>query len=113
MRKRNINCIFDNLMWYLIYLLPLIIFIILLYNGNNDISISLVLSNYNLDIVQNAIINSFSSVLGSEGVFALFTNNDILSYFAYFISVYICHIFVDIVLFIPRYAHKIIGEKND
>lgn len=113
MRKRTINHFFDNFMWYLVYLLPLIIFIILLCNGDSDISISTVLTNYKLDTVQNVIINSFSDVLGADGVFALFNNNDLLLYFVYFISVYICHIFIDIVLFIPRYAHRIIGEKND
>lgn len=108
MRNKTIVNIADNFMWYVIYLLPLIALLILLAkNGATDFSIANAFSSLGLDIfVDNPILTNLSSIFGENGILPFFVSSDILIYMTYFISVFIIHLFVDFLLFIPRLAHK-------
>lgn len=115
MRKRTLNCLFDNVMWYLIYLLPLIAFGILLIN-NPSITLSGAMSSVGLGVLtDNVVFTALSGIFGTGGVLPLFVSADILLYFSYFICVWLCHLAVDVLLFLVRYAHHLMecfgGDK--
>ncbi|MBQ4541306.1 MAG: hypothetical protein IJA23_00480, partial [Clostridia bacterium] len=61
-------------------------------------------------LTDNIVLTTLTSLFGFGGVLPLFLTNDILIYFTYFISVYIIHLCVDFVLFIPRLSHKWLKE---
>lgn len=100
---------YDIFMWSLIYMLPLII-LILFFDRNTLTSFSDVFTMLNLDIISNNVIYSaLVTLFGStSNVVPIFTNNDILLYLSYFILMNFVHIIVDILLFLPRWCHKLI-----
>lgn len=127
MRKRTVKNLFDNIMWYLIYLLPILVGLISalsLCGGDwyttwfeaNDYDYSnapalgifvqgsrLVCEQFQFGIVYSALYDCFDYI---GDMWVPFDSSFITYYFAYFISVYIAHLFVDFVLFIPRLCHK-------
>lgn len=111
MRKKTLNCFFDNLMWYLIYLMPLIIFVFYNINSGTLTSLGSIFDSIGLNILtDNVVLTTLSDVFGTGGVVPIFTNSDILIYMSYFICVYLVHICVDVLLFIPRLGHKWLNE---
>ena len=113
MRKKSLNCLFDNIMWYLLYLLPLIVWLILLARNefNAIYTLSYVFENMGLGIINdNVILTALNGVFAVGGVFPIFTaNNFILVYMTWFIAIMIVHLAVDFLVFIPRLCHKWLG----
>ena len=104
MRKRNILLIYEHIMWGLILLLPLILWAI--GNNHNSLLLSDVFSQFGLN-TNNVIYNSLSDLFGFDGVLEFFVvDSSLLLYFAYFVVVEVLHIVVDVLVFIPRLAHK-------
>lgn len=54
----------------------------------------------------NIIVNTLGDIFGTGGVMPLFDNDTPFIIFAWFIGVYLLHLLVDFILFIPRIAHK-------
>jgi len=107
MRMKTMNNLFDNVMWYLLYLMPLVLLIGVSIRLGSFTPLSTCFDLVGLNIIQDSIIfATLSSLFGVGGVLPLFASADILVYFTYFISVFIIHLAVDFVLFIPRLAHK-------
>lgn len=106
MRKKTMNNFFDNVMWYLIYLLPLFLFIGVSIRVGQFTTLSSCFDLVGLNVAESFIYQTFDNLFGVNGVVSLFTNSDILLYFTYFVSVYIIHLAVDFLLFIPRLSHK-------
>lgn len=107
MREKTQKNLFDNVMWYLIYLLPIVIWLAVSFRTGNLVNLSSAMSTMGLEIFSNNQIYSvLLSAFGSLGVLPLFATTDILMYMAYFISVFLIHLGVDFILFIPRLAHK-------
>ena len=107
MRERTQKNLFDNIFWYLIYLLPLIIWVVVSFRTGNIVSLSNALETMGLKVLENnQILINLSEIFGSNGVLPLFVSTDILLYISYFICVFLIHLFVDFLLFIPRIAHK-------
>lgn len=107
MRERTQKNLFDNIFWYLIYLLPLIIWVVVSFRTGNIVSLSNALETMGLKVLENnQILTNLSEIFGSNGVLPLFVSADILLYISYFICVFLIHLFVDFLLFIPRIAHK-------
>lgn len=114
MRKKTINNFFDNVMWYLVYMLPLVCFVILLFKTGHSFGLAECITSCGLGILtDNVVYTALNSIFGSGGVFPLFMSSDILLYFSYFICVWICHIAVDVLLFLVRYAHKLMDNFGD
>lgn len=106
MRKKTISRLADTISWYLLYFLPVIGYLIILATGNVP-TFSQVFSTLGLDVVTTGTIyTSLDSIFGTTGIMPLFTDSSMLQFFTYFISVFIAHLFVDFILFIPRLAHK-------
>lgn len=105
MRKRTIRYLFDNLMWYLVYLLPLIFACIYwIKSGAVDLSTILTTSGFNV-LSTNIVFTTLCQLFGTGGLLPLFASSDILLYLSYFVSVSIIHLAVDTLLFIVRIAH--------
>lgn len=119
MRKRNCDNLFDNIFWYTLYLLPVIVFIgnyFSIYHdtGSTPDTMTVILSlfgGFDGELSSNLIMDSFVDVFyyfydpsaRSVGSYIEFFT---LLCMAHFILVYIFHLFVDFLLFIPRLAHK-------
>lgn len=110
MRKRTIICLFDKGFWFLVSILPLVAFVVMLwFNGQTGITLSSVFSACGFSIVaDNVVVTSLMSIFGVGGVFPLFATSDLLVYLVYFIFVNIIHLAVDVLLWIPRFAHKLL-----
>ena len=106
MRKRTIKRLADTIFWYGLYFLPILV-LILTSIHNPITSVSNVINTLGLNILQdNIIFTTLSSIFGVGGVLPFFQSSDILIFFTYYICVYILHLLVDFVIFIPRLAHK-------
>lgn len=108
MRKRNFAYFVDTTFWFLLSILPLIVFVIMLWhNGLNGITMTTAFNACGLDIItNNFIFDGLVSLFGVDGVFPLFNSPDLLIYLTYLIGITIAHLAVDVLLFIPRFAHK-------
>ena len=118
MRKRTINCIFDNLLWYGVYLLPLLALLLVLVRTGNLITISGLLQNLGIEIFSSGVLfDTLNSIFGASGVVPLFVGTDILIYLTYFVSCVLLHLCVDFLLFIPRIAdyflNKLYGKGGE
>lgn len=104
MRKKTIKYGLDELMWYIVYLLPLIAYGV--YSIHHDPgSFGSFMSTFGI-LVNNPVAVALQDLFGTEGILPLFDNSGFLLYFAYFVQTFIIHLAVDFLLFIPRYAHK-------
>lgn len=111
MRKKSINNFFDSALWYLVYMLPLICFILLLFKTGQPLGLAECMSSCGLGVItDNVVYTALNSIFGVGGVLPLFVSADILLYFSYFICVWICHLAVDVLLWIVRYAHKLMDN---
>lgn len=107
MREKTQKNLFDNGMWYILYLLPLIIWALVSYQSGTITSLSSAMSTMGLEIfANNQILTSLTDIFATTGILPLFSSPDIILYMSYFISVFLIHLFVDFILFIPRLAHK-------
>jgi hypothetical protein len=94
-------------MWYILYLLPIILWAFVSFRSGEMTTLSNAMSSLGLEILgTNQIYTSLASIFAIDGILPLFTNLDIILYMSYFISVFLIHLFVDFILFIPRLAHK-------
>lgn len=110
MRKRTLSYLLDNVYWYLLYFLPVVLFAIYLINGSNatsTLTFTEFLSNNSFSLIADNIVSStLSSIFGVGGVLPLFETDLIFTLLGWFVSVFLCHLLVDFVLFIPRLSHK-------
>ena len=107
MRKRNISFLLDNAMWYLLYLLPVVMLVVLTIVLKQATTFADVFGLVGLNITTDSIVyTTLLSIFGSGGVLPFFASTDLIIYCTYFIDVLILHLLVDFVLFIPRLAHK-------
>lgn len=115
MRKKTISHIIDCSFWALIALLPLVAYVVILWHsGVNGIDLSSVMSRCGFSLLgDNIVVNTMSQLFGSSGVMPFFVDDNLIVYLSYFVIVEIIHLAVDVLLFIPRFAHKFFScEKN-
>lgn len=120
MRKRNASYLADLILWTIIYLLPLLFFAFQFFSYDLTAVNTFNFSNFiqdNFNILEsNVIYTSLVDLFGSAGQLPLFDTssaNSILLYFTYFIICNIAHLAVDFLLFIPRLAHKFLGNISE
>lgn len=124
MRKRNIVKIADTIFWYSLYLLPVVGYLIYVsafgqnpgFNSSDTgvnvivMSIQSYLSYSGLiPISSNVIYNTLNSLFGTGQTLPLVSNTVILI-LTYYVSLFIMHLIVDVLLFIPRFAMKWMDE---
>lgn len=114
MRKKTISHIIDCTFWALVALLPLIAYIVILWHsGATGVDLITTMSRCGFDVVtDNVIYTGLVDLFGVSGVMPFFINNNLIAYLSYFIFVEIVHLAVDVLLFIPRFAHKLMNNNK-
>ena len=107
--KKNYGKMLDHYFWFIVMLLPVILFVVTRYNNptaSQDF-FAFVNTFSPFTFVQDFIDQATQT--GTGQTFAL------SSYLAYVFGVELCHIFYDVLVFIPRLAHKWISKavQND
>lgn len=113
MRKRNIEKVADTVFWFGVYALPLIAYCIYLGQQGNGTIIDFgnFLQNMGLSIINNNVVyTALDSIFGANGILPTFASAGALNFFAYFVNCLILHLAVDVIAFIPRFAHKLIDN---
>lgn len=110
MRKKTISYGLDQIMWYIVYLLPILIFLMaLIVTPIADVDNWLKNSSAFNAIEQTWLFDSLNDIFGADGMLPMFTGSTnvyMLYYACYFVYVMILHLFVDFLVFIPRLCHK-------
>ena len=117
--KNRFSYKLDKVFWWIVALLP--IFCYVLYIGFGDVKtatgsfytlpdffITYILNGYGFS--DNVIWTTLYKIFGSSGVFPIFTSEVPLYILNWFIWVELFHVFFDIIVFIPRLAHKWISK---
>lgn len=107
MRKKTQNNFFDNVLWHLIYLLPIFCMLLVTFKAGAFTTLLNSVSACGLGILaDNPIYSVLSQIFGENGIMPLFLNSDILIYLSYLVSVFIVRILIDFILFIPKLCKK-------
>ena len=108
----------DKIFWFLMLVLPVMSWCVYLfsftgYGGTESslISFSSWLTNQftGVDMSGNAVYVALNSIFGPSGAFPIFRPS-FLVFFVYLVNVEIIHVFFDVIVFIPRLAHKWISK---
>lgn len=106
----------DKIFWFFISLAPLILYALYLvshFKQAEYFSFYVFISNYlGLFLSSSSVFSSvFSKIVGPSGIFPLFSaQSGWLVFFSYLATVEIVHALFDVVVFIPRLAHKWISK---
>lgn len=109
----------DKVFWWIVALLP--VFCYILYVGFGDVKTSTgslyTLPDFFVSYVlngsgfaDNIVWTTLNEIFGASGVFPIFTSDVPLFIFNWFIWVELIHVFFDVIVFIPRLAHKWISK---
>lgn len=124
-RKRTITHITKNIFWYIIYLLPIFVWLMFVwafafmnYESFSNIDLEsfpslhgILISHFGV-LANSIIYQSLLSIFDIAGILPMFDflgnpiADGILLYFSYFVGVYFIHLCVDFLLFIPKLCHK-------
>lgn len=111
MRKRNIKCLFDNIFWYLLYLLPVIAYLLSVFrDGSSSASFLSFFENFGVPVLGDVVSNALNGIFASGGVLPLNGANVAIPVLSWFVSLMIIHLAIDFLLFIPRLAHKFMNK---
>lgn len=112
MRKRNIAYLFDNLMWFIIYLLPIFAYLFALKVDSSLDFASFLTSNFMSFNLGNSLFANFSDIFHLSYFFDMldYGSTGFECYIFYFIVANFMHLVVDILLFLPRVCHNLISR---
>lgn len=110
MRKKTILYFVDTVFWWTVYALPVIVLLIGSNNNLSGIVDNSVAFNNLFSVLDNSVIyQALYGLFGYGGVLpVLGTSSVLFRFLTWFVVANLCHIAVDILLFIPRMAHKFI-----
>lgn len=107
----------DKWFWFILAILPIIYFILCNFgfaiSGNELRSIGGVFtSDFGLITDGTILYDSLMSIFGPYGILPVFrfSNLGVVYYLTYFCYIQVIHVFVDVIVFIPRFAHKIMSK---
>lgn len=109
MKKWNntISFTLDKIFWYILYVLPVILYLI----SGNGVLFDTFLSQIGFTLSEyNPVLSVLSQLFGNSGLLPLFTSDGLLVICSWFVSVFLVHLCVDFLLFIPRLAHRWSGK---
>lgn len=117
--KNRFSYKLDKVFWWIVALLPILCYV--LYVGFGDVKtntgslftlpdffVTYVLNGY--AFADNVVWTTLYGIFGSNGVFPIFASDAALYIFNWFIWVELFHVFFDVIVFIPRLAHKWISK---
>lgn len=110
MRKKTILHFVDTVFWWTVYALPVIVLLIASNNSFVDaLGSGSFLRNFFYITQNNPVFTAIVGLFGQDGVLPFFSSGSyIFTILTWFVAANLCHIAVDILLFIPRMAHKLI-----
>lgn len=117
--KNRFSYKLDKLFWWIVALFPVIAYV--LYVGFGDVKTSsgglYTLPDFFVTYVlngsgfsNNIVWTTFYRIFGTNGIFPIFTSEAPLYILNWFIWVELFHVFFDVIVFIPRLAHKWISK---
>lgn len=115
MRKRTIKTVADTIFWYALYFLPVLAYLLFMVStkdGTNEWMANIYLYDFLTTFADiNVLYNPVGEALyflfdGSEGLIPLFNDYSVIFIFSWYVYIYIIHLMVDFILFIPRLAHN-------
>lgn len=112
MRTKTVEMVIDRGFWALLLLLPMIAFVIM--NNHNTATFINVMSQFSITDT-NFIYQGLSQIFGSGGTLEFFdttTTNVVVLYMSYFVGLELIHIFVDIILYIPKCCVAILDKAG-
>lgn len=106
----------DKIFWFLLTAFPLFGYLLYLFSINGAVD-SLSFYSFMQNFAQiathtgNPVQQVFVSIFGSSGLFPLFSaGSGLIDFFTYAVSIEILHVCFDVIVFIPRLAHKWISK---
>ena len=116
--KNRFSYKLDKLFWWIVTLFPIFAYLFFLITASlNEVSADVTFSdflNQRLGIffsMNTTVSNAFYEVFGPKGILPMFSSNSgLIQLFSYFVSIEIVHVLFDILVFIPRLAHKWISK---
>lgn len=129
MRKRTIREIWDYLFWGVIYLLPIVVYIIFMIKYPQFIESPTDLlfmfkqflygfvdsGNIFIQVIQNVlgVLYVWNENTGMQDSYIWFGYESVICiYLGYCATVALAHVFFDVIVFIPRLAHKWLGKAT-
>lgn len=116
MMKKSNDSIFekklDSLFWFIIYLLPLILYVVSFLFKNDTLEVisfsSFIQSNFSF-LESTIFFNLTTSLLD---LLSIGSNSNYLVQFgvAYFVYCSLFHLFIDFMVWLPRYCHKLLNK---
>lgn len=109
-QNSKVNEISDKIFWGIIYLIPIICFIIFTWQ-NGATTIATTMQSIGLGIVNdNMLLTALESLFGASGYIPIFTSNDFLIYATYYMGIMLIHFTIDILMIIIRWGHDQIDK---
>lgn len=115
MRKKTITHLADTFFWYLLYLFPVLAYLVYyLADGYTTVTFASFMSQH-LGFIfdsSNIIFVTVQDLFGSTGVLPLWTvdSTGIALIVTWFVTVFVVHLATDFILFIPRFCHKLMNK---
>lgn len=113
MRTKSIEILIDRIFWALVLSMPIFAYLFGTFHADPPTFIT-ILSQFQIDS-NNIVYTTLVSIFGTNGAFTLFdisTTNVVFLYMAYFVSLELLHIVVDVILFVPRVSVKLIDKAS-
>lgn len=113
MRERTIKSINDKLIWFVIYMIPILLYVVVSHH-NALLSYTEFLNTTGLNILSTGVIyDTFNSLFGASGILPMFSESSfILHYMTYMVSITLIHITFDVIVFIPRLFHTFMDKLD-
>lgn len=112
--KNRFSYKLDKIFWWIVTLFPLFAYLgfSLFYPKDTPISFCQFFITLGIDSWDaNPVYKVFNSLFGSNGIFPIFnTTPCFITFFTWCVTVEIIHIIFDVIVFIPRLAHKWISK---
>lgn len=108
MKSKTLEKYLDRLFWFILLILPLLI--LLVTNRWTESSFISVLSQFNINNT-NIIYSVLNDIFGSNGILPFVNTVEtsvVLLYLSYMVLIELVHIVVDVILFLPRIAVKLL-----
>lgn len=95
----------DTIFWFIASILPIVLYFLLAFRNPAAADFATFIQTFRFPFIADVFESVFSTA-NMSGVY-------ILDYLSYCVGVEIAHCLFDIVVFIPRFAHKLIGKAVD
>lgn len=93
----------DKIFWLIVALLPIFAYFVVAYRNPEAVTFWAYLGNWRFDAIWFTLESVFTKAFNVSNFF-------ILEYLSYLVGVEIAHCMFDVLVFIPRLAHKFIAK---